>query len=649
MGVRPSRVSLLLLLAVLAFPASALGSNEVTRGVVGYGTVHVSAATAPADCTSPASTPGGTEANVNAGSESDCAAFDAGSYDTCTTSAEGSSACHLTLQAQAAEAAGWRFDHWSGDCSGTSTTCNLEDELRVCETEPKPHCETIVTGPFTAVAHFVDTRAPTTSFSQAPANNSVVFSDTQSQQFTFSTDEEAEAPGFGCKRDAGSFAGCSSGIVWSSIADGIHDFCVRATDPSGLTGTTCRHWEQETNPTASIANHPATTTGTPDASFTWTSNKESHPADGSTLSYRCWLDAAAPAACSGVSKSYSLLANGQHTFHVEVVFQPALGGGAHTGTASYTWTQADVTGPTVSLEASPDGTVNLAPDRQAQVSWAGSEPSEQQTFLCKLDDDPAGFQPCSSPVTLQGLGDGVHDFRIEGRDFLGNLGPVEDVHWDQEVPPAASFTGGPVDGSIQSSRQTAFSFTSNNARAGFECELDDGGFAPCTSPHAVEVAGDGSHTFAVRGVVVSPLDGATYRGEPVSRAWSVADSGKGAGGSSCGAGACGLATAAKAVPVRAGKARVKLTCAALDACKGTLELLARPAKASRSRLLVASSRPVLLGKASFSLAAGKKATVAVPLKARGEALLRSAPAGRLKASLAGTGVRARAVLLREKG
>jgi hypothetical protein len=91
---------------------------------------------------------------------------------------------------------------------------------------------------------------------------------------------------------------------------------------------------------------------------------------------------------------------------------------------------------------------------------------------------------------------------------------------------------------------------------------------------------------------------------------------------------------------------VKLTCGAGGGCKGTLELLTKAATGSR---LFAAPRPSLIGKAAFSLAAGKKATVVVPLKAKGKSLLRSAPARRMKAELTGTGVKARPILLKQKG
>lgn len=435
-----------------------IGSTSITPAVVGYGTVHVVATTPPADCTAPASNPGGTDANVNAGHEADCSAIDGSSYDTCTGGiAEFGYVCQLTVQAQVVDSSGWRFDHWSGDCSGSSSSCTLGTRTQDCDPDLKPVCRPwVYGGPFTAVAHFVDTRAPSTSLSTAPGSNSVVYSDTQSQQFTWTTNESAEAPSFACKRDAGTFSACSAGFTWNSIADGVHDFCLHGTDASGLRGSdTCRHWEQETNPTASITTHPASTTGIPQASFTYTSNKAGHPADGSTLSYQCRLDAGSFAACPASGLQYDLLGNGQHAFQVQAVFTAALGGGAHVSSAaSYTWTQADTTGPAVTLTAVPDSLTNST---DATIGWTGSEPDEEQTFACKLDDDPAGFQPCTSPQTLSGLSDGTHHLYVQGKDFLGNAGATATATWTIDTTPPTVALHAPAPFTLSSSQQLSFS------------------------------------------------------------------------------------------------------------------------------------------------------------------------------------------------
>lgn len=117
----------------------------------------------------------------------------------------------------------------------------------------------------------MDTRAPTVSLSEAPEEGSVVLRDSRQQSFGFITSEDDEAPSFTCQHESGAFVACSNPHLWSAIADGVHNFCVRATDASGLqsTNVSCRRWEQETNPTASIVNRPPGATSSVTAGFTY--------------------------------------------------------------------------------------------------------------------------------------------------------------------------------------------------------------------------------------------------------------------------------------------------------------------------------------------------------------------------------------------
>jgi hypothetical protein len=483
-----------LIVAATGSAQATIGSDSLTPAVVGYGTVHVVATSPPADCAAPASNAGGTDANVDAGHEVDCSTIDSSLYDTCTGGVdEFGYACELTVHAVVADGTGWRFDHWSGDCSGASTSCTLNTRTQDCDPDLKPVCRPwVYGGPFTVVAHFVDTRAPSTTLNTAPISNAPVYSDTQSQQFTWTTNENAEAPSFACKRDASAFSACSSGFTWNSIPNGVHNFCVHAVDASGLTGADmCRRWQQETNPTATVVTHPDLVTDTPQASFTYTSNKANHPADGSTMFYQCKLDAGAFAPCPAGGSAYSLLANGQHTFQVVAVFTAALGGGAHTSaSASYTWTQADTTGPAVTLTTTPDA---LTSSTDATVAWTGSEPDEEQTFTCKLDDDPAGFQPCTSPQTVSGLPDGTHHLYVQGRDFLGNFGAAAAATWTIDTTRPTAALRAPAPFTLSTSQRLSFTGDgTGSAIAGYRVRYKraawKSGFGSWTKPSAWRAA-----------------------------------------------------------------------------------------------------------------------------------------------------------------
>jgi hypothetical protein len=110
------------------------------------------------------------------------------------------------------------------------------------------------------------------------------------------------------------------------------------------------------------------------------------------------------------------------------------------------------------------------------------------------------------------------------------------------------------------------------------------------------------------------------------------------------------ARAGRLVLVKGAFALPKLSCPAGAAtCAGVVRLTFAPKKSKARARVARASRPgakrVLLGKARFSVAAGKHQTVRVKLGRKGLALVRRAPKG-LPARLEGTGVATRAVVLK---
>jgi hypothetical protein len=93
----------------------------------------------------------------------------------------------------------------------------------------------------------------------------------------------------------------------------------------------------------------------------------------------------------------------------------------------------------------------------------------------------------------------------------------------------------------------------------------------------------------------------------------------------------GTAFAPRVAKVKGGKALLKLRCRGGGPCKGLVKL-----QIGRK----------LIGKARFSIAAGKAKTVRVKLNGRGKKLLRHARRHRLKTKLGGRGVKKRTVLLK---
>jgi hypothetical protein len=82
------------------------------------------------------------------------------------------------------------------------------------------------------------------------------------------------------------------------------------------------------------------------------------------------------------------------------------------------------------------------------------------------------------------------------------------------TPPESAITTGPT-GTI-AEPSAAFGFEAAGAD-GFECRLDGGAFAPCTSPRTLTGLGDGSHTFEVRAEDAA----GNVEGTPAARSFAV--------------------------------------------------------------------------------------------------------------------------------
>jgi hypothetical protein len=115
------------------------------------------------------------------------------------------------------------------------------------------------------------------------------------------------------------------------------------------------------------------------------------------------------------------------------------------------------------------------------------------------------------------LADGSHTFSVRAIDVAGNVdGTPATYTWTVDTgAPNTTITSSPINPS--SSAAASFSFTATEPGSTFECELDGGGFSPCTSPQSYSGLSDGSHTFQVRATDPAGNIDAT----PASYTWTV--------------------------------------------------------------------------------------------------------------------------------
>jgi large repetitive protein len=330
----------------------------------------------------------------------------------------------------------------------------------------------------------IDTVAPTVEITRAPANPSNVMSPV----FEFSASEGSVQ----CKLDAGSFATCTSPKSYSNLGDDTHTFTVRATDQAGNTGEDSYTWLIETDlPLVTLTVKPPAVSKSSSGTFEFTATE---PA-----SFQCKLDGATFADCRS-PQSYGDLSDGSHAFAVR-----ATDGAGNTGPETlYTWT-IDTTGPPTAITEKPADPTN---GRSATFGFASEAGAK---FECRLDDGP--FAACAPPQAYAGLEDGRHTFVVRAADALGNVGP-EAVHdWTIETrAPAVAVTAGPP--GLGNSTAASFAFSADEP-ATFQCNLDDRGFEPCSSPAAYVGLREGSHAFVVRATDAAGNVGAA------SRSWMI--------------------------------------------------------------------------------------------------------------------------------
>ncbi len=349
---------------------------------------------------------------------------------------------------------------------------------------------------------------PETTIDTNPSDPST----SSSASFDFSgTDADGTVASFECKLDAGAFAACTSPQSYTSLAEGSHTFQVRAIDDLGAEDPTPASftWTIDT-----LAPDTTITANPPDpsmanVSFSFTGN------DGSgtgVTSFECKLDAGAFAACTS-PQPYNGLTDGSHTFQVKAIDGAGI---ADATPAAYTWT-VDGTAPDTTITAQPNDPSNSA---SASFSFNGTDGgSGVASFECKLDTGL--FAACTSPQSYNSLTDGSHTFEVRAVDGAGNsdASPASFTWVVDTTAPDTTITAHPTDPSNSSS--PSFSFTGNDGSASgvasFECQMDGGGYAACTSPQAYTGLADGSHTFHVRAI-----DGAgNVDATPASYTWTI--------------------------------------------------------------------------------------------------------------------------------
>jgi RTX calcium-binding nonapeptide repeat (4 copies)/NHL repeat len=302
-----------------------------------------------------------------------------------------------------------------------------------------------------------------------------------SASFSFASSEPGSS--FECRRDSNQeadFQSCTSPKFYAPLADGSHTFEVRATSPGlGIDPTPAsRTWTVDTlPPETTITSGPSGLTSDSTPTFAFSSSET-----GST--FQCKVDSDPYAACNS-PKTTGSLADGMHTFYVRATDRAS---NTDTTPASRTFT-VDVAAPQTTINSGPSGPTD---DATPTFNFSSSEPG---SFECRIDSGSYGS--CSSPNTITSLADGSHTFDVRATDVYGlaDPTPASRTFTVDTVPPDTTIGGGPTGASNDPT--PTFSFTSSQPGSSFECKIDSGSYAACSSPNTTADLVDGPHTFSV--------------------------------------------------------------------------------------------------------------------------------------------------------
>jgi hypothetical protein len=156
-------------------------------------------------------------------------------------------------------------------------------------------------------------------------------------------------------------------------------------------------------------------------------------------------------------------------------------------------TVADATPPQTSIGTGPSGLI-----ADATPTWTfSSEPGA--TFECRIDG--GSFTPCASPFTpAAALADGQHTFRVRALDdspaHNADPTPATRTVTVDTTAPQTTITSGPS-GPTRDATPT-FGFKAGEPGSTFQCKLDAGPWAACSSPRTTATLADGTHAFRVR-------------------------------------------------------------------------------------------------------------------------------------------------------
>ena len=349
----------------------------------------------------------------------------------------------------------------------------------------------------------VDTTSPVVTMASSPTNPAVTNNTTP--RFYFTTDDPS-ATTF-CSVAGDSFVPCTSPFTTRTLSDGPYVVSVFARDAVANVGPTATFAfvVDHLAPVISIPVPPnVTTVNINRPIFTFADVGPS----GTAVAYQCRIDAGASVFCTSPYQT-PLVSDGTHT--LTVTGTDAAG---NTDEESLSFI-VDTIAPLVAIPPiNPASVSTSTPTFVFQVSNSPATTPLVASQCSVYDAAPPNALKAQSPPGVScdaaytvpltnALSDGSYTFRVRATDAAGNVGEntfnfVVDTH-----PPVVSI---PVPPNVTTTTNRIPTFTFADVAGpgtpvAFQCRIDSGANAACTSPFTVPAPlSDGSHTLTVTGI-----------------------------------------------------------------------------------------------------------------------------------------------------
>lgn len=325
--------------------------------------------------------------------------------------------------------------------------------------------------------------------------------------FSFTIDALLYKQSATCQIDSSPPVDCRSGtFVLTGVADGDHTIVVSVIDSLGRRAPTLTTGIRVDTvaPVAQFNMRPGNFTGRTTI-FAFTASD----AHTGVVGLECSLDNMTFATCES-PLTLANLSNGNHSLRVRA--RDAAGNLSPEALA--TWT-VNNSAPAITIGARPPDNTS---SRSANFSFTGLLDGAMVTqFRCSLDNGP--FTDCTSPINYTNLADGLHSFRLAGRNHNGEfINPIT-VNWRVDTDPPSTpriTTNVPA---LSTTAVAQFMFSADDSGSGiqrYECSLDGNGFSACASPISFSNLAEGNHSFAVRA-----FDRAGNISVPASFSWAI--------------------------------------------------------------------------------------------------------------------------------